>query len=56
MIKQLLSCDTLQFSDYSKYHAPLFNEEHKKDVREKQFPEDLALAYQMGVELAQNKQ
>ncbi|MDR2301415.1 MAG: flavodoxin family protein [Deltaproteobacteria bacterium] len=55
MIKQLTCCDTLQFTDYGKYHAPLFDENHKKEVREKRFPEDLAAAYQMGVELAQNK-
>jgi multimeric flavodoxin WrbA len=55
MIKQLFCCDTLQFGDYSKYHAPMFNEEHKKEVRINQFPKDIDSAYQMGVELAKNR-
>ena len=34
-------CDTLQVSDYSKYNMASFNEEHKKEMRERQFPKDL---------------
>lgn len=37
----LYSCDTLQFSDYSKYYAGMWNEKHKAEHREKQFPLDL---------------
>jgi multimeric flavodoxin WrbA len=55
MVKQLTCCDTLQFDDYSKYHAPVFDEGHKKEVRKNRFPEDIASAYRMGVELAQSK-
>ncbi len=44
-------CDTLQVSDYSKFNMGSFNEEHKKNVREKHFPEDLKNAFDMGVTL-----
>jgi multimeric flavodoxin WrbA len=55
LFKQLFCCDTLQFDNYAKYHAPMFDEGHKKEIREKRFPGDLAEAYRVGVELAQNK-
>lgn len=45
------SCDTLQVSDYSKYNMAGFNENHKKDMRQKQFPKDLKEAYLMGERL-----
>ena len=45
------SCDTLQVSDYSKYNMAGFNEAHKKDMRQKQFPKDLKEAYLMGERL-----
>ncbi|MDR1109927.1 MAG: flavodoxin family protein [Deltaproteobacteria bacterium] len=51
-IEQLASCDTLQFDDYSRFHAPMFDEAHKREVRERRFPEDLAQAFGMGVRLA----
>ena len=44
-------CDTLQVSDYSKYSMAGFSEEHKRQMREIQFPKDLAAAFQMGVRL-----
>ncbi|MDR1049717.1 MAG: flavodoxin family protein [Deltaproteobacteria bacterium] len=53
--EQLFSCDTYQFDDYSKFHAPMFNEPHKKEVRATQFPLDLRQAFEMGQRLAQNK-
>ena len=34
-------CDTLQVKDYSRYSMASFNEEHKKTMRERQFPLDL---------------
>ena len=34
-------CDTLQVRDYSKYNMASFNEEHKKEMRAKQFPQYL---------------
>ena len=33
-----------------------FNEEHKKEMREKQFPEDLANAFQLGARLSRQIQ
>ncbi len=41
-------CDTLQVSDYSKYNMGSFSEEHKKEMRRKQFPKDLENAFNMG--------
>ena len=44
-------CDTLQVTDYSKYNMASFNELHKKEMREKQFPKDLEKAYEIGARL-----
>lgn len=46
-------CDTLQVEDYSKYNMAGFSEDHKKAVREKQFPLDLEYAFKMGARLSQ---
>jgi multimeric flavodoxin WrbA len=51
-VEQLFSCDTLQFDDYSKYHAPRFNSEEKKRGREERFPSELKKAFEMGARLA----
>ena len=48
-------CDTLQVSDYSRYDMAGFNEEHKKTMREKQFPHDLAEAFSIGARLCSTK-
>lgn len=45
-------CDTLQVADYSRFDMASFNEAHKKEMREKQFPTDLKNAFQMGAELS----
>lgn len=45
-------CDTLQVSDYSKFNMAAFSEEHKKEMREKQFPNDLEMAFKMGARLS----
>lgn len=44
----LYSYDTYQFVDYTKYDVDLFDEEHKRKVRENQFPKDLQNAFDMG--------
>ena len=44
-------CDTLQVKDYSKYSMAGFDEGHKQEMREKQFPLDLENAFQMGTRL-----
>ena len=41
-------CDTLQANDYSKYDMGSFSEEHKKAVRESEFPKMLQKAYETG--------
>jgi multimeric flavodoxin WrbA len=50
-LEALLACDTLQFSDYGKYHAPMFDPEHKKRRREEAFPTDLGKARELGRKL-----
>lgn len=44
-------CDTLQVKDYSKYSMAGFSEEHKKKMREEQFPRDLEEAFSLGARL-----
>ena len=46
-------CDTYQFSDYSKYDCNMFSEEHKKQVKETQFPADLEKAFDLGKRLTE---
>lgn len=45
-------CDTLQVKDYSKFNMASFNEAHKKESRETQFPKDLDAAFQMGARMS----
>ena len=45
-------CDTLQVTDYSKYNMASFNELHKKEMREKQFPKDMEKAFEIGARLS----
>jgi len=49
----LYSYDTLQFADYSKYNCDLFNEQHKIEVHNTQFPKDLKKAFELGKRLAE---
>jgi multimeric flavodoxin WrbA len=48
----LLSTDTLQFSDYSKYLSTLFDPVAKAKRRQEVFPQDCARAYELGAKLA----
>lgn len=50
----LCSYDTYQFSDYSKYKSDEFDEKHKREVRETQFPKDLEAAFEMGSKIARD--
>lgn len=51
---ELYPCfDTLQVLDYSKFNMGSFDETKKKEVHEKNFPNDLENAYQMGKKLSQ---
>ena len=47
----LLSTDTLQFSDYSKYMSTAFDPAAKARRHQEVFPEDCARAYELGAKL-----
>lgn len=47
----LLSCDTKQFDDYSKYETDLFDVEAKLRRHEEIFPQELQLAFELGQNL-----
>ena len=47
----LLSCDTLQFDDYSQYDTDIFDEAAKRKRNETVFPEELDAAFNMGINL-----
>ena len=49
--KILVSSDTLQVKDYSRYNWTMFNPEHKKQRHETVFPEDKKKAFIMGEEM-----
>ena len=49
----LYSYDTYQFADYSKYNCDLFDEKHKKEVQQIQFPKDLEKAHDLGKKLTE---
>lgn len=49
----LNSYDTYQFSDYSKYECNMFNEQHKSEVRDAQFPVDMEQAFNLGKRLVE---
>lgn len=50
--ESLVATDTLQFDDYSKYEASMFDEDAKKERNEKVFPYDCQKAYDVGVKIA----
>ena len=47
----LLSTDTLQFRDYSKYVSTLFDPAAKAKRHQEVFPQDCARAYELGAKL-----
>lgn len=49
--KILISSDTLQVKDYSRYNWTMFDPEHKKERHETVFPEDKKKAFDLGVEM-----
>jgi multimeric flavodoxin WrbA len=51
----MISNDTYQFNDYSKYDAPVFDPALKAKVREEQFPKDLQRAFDFGAKLVQSQ-
>lgn len=48
----MISADTYQFDDYSKYEASMFDVKHKSQMKADQFPIDCQKAFDMGVRLA----
>ncbi len=49
---EILHCyDTYQFTNYDRYDAAAFDEAHKAQVRDTQFPKDLQKAYELGQRL-----
>ena len=48
----LLSTDTMQVKDYSRYHLAGFDAEAKRQRHETVFPEDCKKAFELGVKLA----
>ena len=49
--KILISSDTLQVKDYSRYNWTMFDPEHKKNRHETVFPEDKKKAYSLGEQM-----
>lgn len=47
----LFAADTIQFSDYSKYHSDIFDPEHKLEVHNTRFPQELNRAFELGKKL-----
>lgn len=47
----LISSDTLQVSDYSRYNWTMFDPEHKKERHETVFPEDQKKAFTLGEQM-----
>ena len=48
----LLSTDTMQVKDYSRYHLAGFDAEAKRQRHETVFPEDCKKAFELGVKLS----
>ena len=53
--ESLYSYDTKQFADFSKYNCDLFDEQHKNQVQQTQFPKDLEKAFDLGKRLIEMK-
>ena len=49
--KILISSDTLQVKDYSRYNWTIFDPEHKKERHEAVFPEDTKKAFALGEQM-----
>ena len=52
--KILISSDTLQVKDYSRYNWTMFNPEAKKERHETVFPEDKKKAFALGAQMVNN--
>ena len=45
--------DTSHFADYSKYDCDMFDAEHKAEIKQNQFPNDLKRAFEFGKRLTE---
>ena len=52
--KILISSDTLQVKDYSRYNWTMFDPEHKKERHETVFPEDKKKAFDLGGQMVRD--
>jgi len=52
--KVMVSGDTLQVNDYSKYNWTMFNPEAKRDRHEAVFPDDMRKAFALGAEMSKH--
>ena len=50
----MISSDTLQVKDYSRYNWTMFDPEHKKARHEAVFPEDKKKAFTLGGKMVSN--
>ena len=53
-VQILISSDTLQVKDYSRYNWTMFDPEHKKERHEAVFPEDKKKAFTLGGQMVSN--
>ena len=51
--ENLCAYNTLQFTDYSRYEANMFDGDEKAEYKAEHFPEDLQKAYELGKRLAE---
>jgi len=52
--KILISSDTLQVKNYSRYNWTMFNPDAKKERHETVFPEDKPKAFNLGAQMVSN--
>lgn len=48
----MVSCQTLQVNDYSRFHMGMFDEAERRQLREDIFPDDCRKAYELGMRIA----
>ena len=51
--EMLCACNTLMYSDYSRYDSGIISEEKKRQFHDEHFPIDLKNAYELGKRLVE---
>jgi len=54
--ERIISFNTYQFRDYSRYRVEVFSEEEKRRYRDEMFPQDLQRAFEAGRKMAERIQ